>query len=295
MVDFSITDEQLALAEAVGTLMGDRPDFEAVDASDELWRKLAKFGAFAMLTKGGGGDLPDVVALLGALGAALCPGPVVASVAAGALDMPEEELARLSEGRQRITVVVDGYVPWAGSADTVLSIDGNEVWRVDVDIDDSKPTATLSGEPWAVARTRPTEALPNGSRFVTATELGLAAAMLGMARTLLGRAAEHARTRVQFGQPIGSFQGVAHPLAEAWARVTAADDLVRLVAFEACIAGPSSDRARLARSQASVAALHTAYVSHQAMGAMSFAEQSGIGTITTRMRQWSCLLPTPPF
>ena len=47
----------------------------------------------------------------------------------------------------------------------------------------------------------------------------------------------------------------------------------------------------LARAQAAAAALHTAYVVHQAMGGLSFAVETGIATISTRVRQWSLLLP----
>jgi hypothetical protein len=54
--------------------------------------------------------------------------------------------------------------------------------------------------------------------------LGVAAAgrralgyqMLGAVSTMIELATEHARTRVQFGQPVGSFQAVRHRLAEAF-------------------------------------------------------------------------------
>jgi len=47
-------------------------------------------------------------------------------------------------------------------------------------------------------------------------------------RTMLDLAVEHARNRVQFGRPIGSFQGVRNRLAEAhvaWTAATAALEL----------------------------------------------------------------------
>jgi alkylation response protein AidB-like acyl-CoA dehydrogenase len=111
---------------------------------------------------------------------------------------------------------------------------------------------------------------------------------------LLDRGAAHARTREQFGRPIGGFQGVAHPLANAWAEVTAAGELVRLVAAEhdGGTSGPSGDpmRTRLARDRAAAAAMQTAYAVHQAFGGLSFAEETGIGVLSTRLRQWSLLL-----
>src|SRR5262249_6602050 len=45
---------------------------------------------------------------------------------------------------------------------------------------------------------------------------------VGIGRAALERAAEYARERVVFGRPIGQNQAVAHPLAEAWARLEAA-------------------------------------------------------------------------
>ncbi len=227
--------------------------------------------------------------MMGALGSQSCPGPVVATIAAAA-HLSEEERDRLAEGRLRVTVVVDGYLPWPDEGDVVLEIDGADVWRVTCEATPTI-TPTLSGEPWAAARTRRVERLADGPSFLLAANLGLGAVLLGMARSLLDRGAEHARTRVQFGRPIGGFQGVAHPLANAWARVSAAEELVRLVATEATAGHPNIERSRLARAEAADAALTTAYAVHQAMGGVSFAEETGIGAISTRIRQWSLLLP----
>jgi acyl-CoA dehydrogenase len=121
--------------------------------------------------------------------------------------------------------------------------------------------------------------------------VGLCAQQLGVVERALELTAEYARSRVQFGRPIGAFQGVAHPLADSWAELTAAEELVRLVAAEAAGGHQDTARSRLARSQAAAAALRTAYAVHQAMGGMSFATESGIGAISTRIRQWSLLLP----
>ena len=297
MIDFSTTAEQRALADASGALLDTCTDVGGTDAGDSTWHALAEFGALGLLTESGGGDLGDLVALFDALGGGLCPGAVVATVAAGAV-LGADETKLLALGRLRVSVAVGGYVPWLASTDLVLEVDGEEVWRVDAEPED-RPAVTLSGEQWTAARTTPVERLDDGARFVVAAELALAASLLGMGRTLLDRGAAHARTREQFGRPIGGFQGVAHPLADAWARVTAASELVRLVAAEqmatekarADSGSRSTYRARLARAQAAAAALQTAYVVHQAMGGLSFAVETGIGALSTRVRQWSLLLP----
>jgi acyl-CoA dehydrogenase-like protein len=293
VIDFSTTGEQRELAVASAALLRGCTDCGGADASDATWRALADFGAWGLLTSSGGGALGELVALLGALGAGLCPGPIVATAAIGAVvDGAEAEL--LGAGRLRATVAVDGYVPWLHSADLVLEIDGDEVWRVDAQPED-RPVRTLSGEPWPAARITRLARLDNGAAFVVAAELGLGASLVGMAGTLLDRGAAHARTREQFGRPIGSFQGVAHPLADAWAGVTAAAELVRLVAAEHANREPGAPtatyRARLARAHASAAALQTAYVVHQVMGGLSFAVETGIASLSTRLRQWSLLFP----
>jgi alkylation response protein AidB-like acyl-CoA dehydrogenase len=53
-------------------------------------------------------------------------------------------------------------------------------------------------------------------RVAAAGRRALGYQMLGAASAMIELATEHARTRVQFGQPVGSFQAVRHRLAEAF-------------------------------------------------------------------------------
>lgn len=292
MIDFSTTNEQRDLAGAAEALLRNRTDCGGPDADGSTWAALAEFGAWGLLTPTGGGGHGDLVALLDALGGRLCPGAVVASVAAGAV-LRDDEARLLTAGELRVTVLAGAHVPWLSTAQLVLEIDGDQVWRVEAEAEE-RDVNTLSHEPWPAARISRIGLLDGGPSFIVAAELGLAAALLGMARTLLDHGAGHARTREQFGRPIGSFQGVALPLADAWAEVTAAAELVRLVAAEHDSSGGSfadTARARLARDRSAAAALQTAYVVHQVMGGLSFAVESGIGALSTRLRQWSLLLP----
>ena len=59
--------------------------------------------------------------------------------------------------------------------------------------------------------------------------VGLCAMQLGVTERALELTAEYARTRVQFGRPIGSFQAVAQRLADAWIDVEA----IRLTMWQA--------------------------------------------------------------
>jgi alkylation response protein AidB-like acyl-CoA dehydrogenase len=62
------------------------------------------------------------------------------------------------------------------------------------------------------------------ARVLTAAEL------LGVADAAIRAAAEYARIRVAFGRPIGSYQGVSHPLAESWAQLEGVRSLLYLAA-----------------------------------------------------------------
>jgi alkylation response protein AidB-like acyl-CoA dehydrogenase len=69
--------------------------------------------------------------------------------------------------------------------------------------------------------------LGNSARAITVAR-GLAAGFaLGQAQALLDAATAHARTRTQFGRPIGSFQGVKHALADCHIDLTHSRALLR--------------------------------------------------------------------
>lgn len=73
---------------------------------------------------------------------------------------------------------------------------------------------------------RPLDRADGGSNALLRGQLVLAASVLGASRGALLAAAEYAKTRHQFGRPIGSFQGIAHMLADAYVDVEAAWSLL---------------------------------------------------------------------
>lgn len=73
-----------------------------------------------------------------------------------------------------------------------------------------------------------------GAAFARLQDLGataLAAEMVGAAEAALQLTVGYARERVQFGQPIGSFQGVKHPLAEMYVDIESFKSLVYYAAW----------------------------------------------------------------
>jgi alkylation response protein AidB-like acyl-CoA dehydrogenase len=61
-----------------------------------------------------------------------------------------------------------------------------------------------------------------------------AAEALGVAQRALDLGVEHAKTRIQFGKPIGTYQAVSHPLAQTYTDVELARSLVYWAAW--CVA-----------------------------------------------------------
>ena len=57
-------------------------------------------------------------------------------------------------------------------------------------------------------------------------KLGIAATLVGLSDEAIRRAAAYSKERVQFGKPIGAFQGIAHPLADSITEVEGARLLV---------------------------------------------------------------------
>jgi acyl-CoA dehydrogenase len=101
----------------------------------------------------------------------------------------------------------------------------------------------------------------------------VAAGCIGLGQAALERAAVYARERVVFGRPIGSNQGVSHPLAEAWAKLEAADALMMRAADlydsgKPC--GPQANAVKYLAAEASFDACETAVLT---LGGMGYAQE----------------------
>jgi alkylation response protein AidB-like acyl-CoA dehydrogenase len=82
-----------------------------------------------------------------------------------------------------------------------------------------------------------------------------AAEALGVAQRALDLGVEHAKTRVQFGKPIGTYQAVSHPLAQTYTDVELARSLVYWAAW--CVA-EEDERSQLAAAAAKAFATEAA-------------------------------------
>jgi len=101
--------------------------------------------------------------------------------------------------------------------------------------------------------TRPLWPVEETPRFRAAA----AAEALGVAQRALDLGVEHAKTREQFGKPIGTYQAVSHPLAQTYTDVELSRSLVYWAAW--CVA-EEDERAPLAAAAAKAFATEAAVV-----------------------------------
>jgi len=94
-----------------------------------------------------------------------------------------------------------------------------------------------------------------GARVADASAALLAAELVGVAQWCVDTASAYAKDRIQFGRPIGQFQGVKHKCADMLGRV----ELARAAAWDAARAVDDGDAVTLATSAALALALDAAY------------------------------------
>ena len=235
-MDFQLTEDQEALREGLRSFCDGRVsldvlrELEGKGAFDrELWSELAEMGVFNLRlaeSQGGVGlGSADAVLVFAELGRRLVPGPLVWS----------HLLAGHVEGAETGDTVVGGLDLASAGAGPVLveylaHLDALVVLRDDgvARIDPRHIDATAVERPLDPhTPVHHVASLPDGELIAdaaTAAQLRIegtalvAAQLLGIAEMAQEMATEYARTREQFGRPIGGFQAVKHILADAFTR-----------------------------------------------------------------------------
>ena len=108
-------------------------------------------------------------------------------------------------------------------------------------------------------------------RVLALTQAALAAEQVGGAQTCLETATEFAKTRLQFGRPIGSYQAIKHKCADMLVEV----EFAKSAAYNACFAAAHHEDdflecAALAKAYCSEAYFHAAGENLQIHGGMGF-------------------------
>lgn len=262
----------------------------------ENWFALAGMGVLGLGTTTGGGSALDVAASIEELGAVGFVGPLVETFMACQM-LTEQDVESVSRGETIASVTWDATAaPWGRLADILILIDSDgEAHRCVAErISDVE---TLGGDCWAHVELRPVAGLNAGHRAFAIGEIAVSAYVIGAGIRVVELAAEYARTRRQFGRPIGDYQAVSHPLAESYARLHSARDLLGVAATEidtndSSSAGQLSARLRLISIQSAVDAAQLAIQVH---GGMGFVNETLLAHLSKRIRHVSLLGPPQWF
>jgi alkylation response protein AidB-like acyl-CoA dehydrogenase len=269
-VDFSFTDEQQELKRQARDWLAERYPLDRDWVTEgDAWRELAELGWLGVSVaedEGGAGlGFVEEAILLEELGYALYPGPYLATVGFALPWLRAEQRAKVAAGEERWSVEVNGLVPWLGSVDFVVADGGTAFPAAGTDeptVDPTRPLGRLErGEG------SPLEGAANLPRARTAA----ACEAVGIAQRALDLGIEHAKTREQFGRPIGVYQAVSHALADTYADVELARSLAYWAAW--CVATENEQApvaAAAAKAFASEAAVTACERSIQVHGGTGF-------------------------
>jgi len=232
-VDFSFTDEQQELKRLARGWLAERfpldRDFDG--GVDDEWGGLADLGWLGVsLSEDEGGvglTFIEEAILFEELGFALYPGPYLETVGLALSWLGPEDRAAVAAGETRWSAEINGLTPSLGSVDRVVA-DGSAFdarGEAEVSVDPSRPLGRLERG----------DATPlPGSGDAARARTAMACEAVGVAQRVLELGIEHAKTREQFGKPIGVYQAVSHALANTYGDVELARSLAYWAAW--CVA-----------------------------------------------------------
>ena len=164
----------------------------------------------------------------------------------------------------------------AGHPALVL-IEGSQIpegaLRREVLVDETRRAFTLTLDGIAVPKTAlldPARAAAALAHIHLAANLLAAAEMCGGSQAVIDYMVDYARTRIQFGKPIGSYQGVKHPLVAAYARYEQARSHLYAAAHSFNEQGTGEIAVRMAKAEADAAYSFAADRSIQFHGGFGF-------------------------
>jgi alkylation response protein AidB-like acyl-CoA dehydrogenase len=324
-MDLEISAEQQQLVDALRGLLADRCPPDVVRASEpggfdgELWEALVQLTGPAIgvpeAQGGGGASLLDLELISEQVGAFLAPVPFVDGVVstrvlASVGDRGRDALEALITEPVTVSTValrpaVSGLaklVPSGSIASVVVALEADEL-VVSRGAPPSEAPKNLGSAPLAdrrvdrpgrsvlaegVSAHRPYEQARDEWRVLTS------GALVGLAGAALALGVEYAKSRHQFGVPIGSFQSIARDLADVATLV----DGARLLARQAAWAEGEDDQdfpalAGMAFLFATRAARRASNVALHVHGGYGFTLEYDIQLYYRRAQAWPLALGDP--
>ncbi|MFV9473465.1 acyl-CoA dehydrogenase family protein [Advenella sp. RU8] len=101
----------------------------------------------------------------------------------------------------------------------------------------------------------------------------IASEAVGLGQVALSKAVQYAKERTVFNRPIGTNQGIQHPLAQAWMQLEAADLMVSKAAHFYDSGEPCGEFANTAKYLAAEAAFNACQTAIQTLGGMGYAKE----------------------
>lgn len=260
-MNFEITAEQEMMRESFARLFDDHLTPERLRANEQvgfdaaLWGEMAELGAFLLRVPeardGLGLGTFDAAVLMEEVGRTLPSGPIAETLLAARLiamlgdSAFDEVLAAVVAGERvaslalrDVSTAARQFVPCGEHAELVIARTNDAVVLYEVPETARKGEANLAGDglcevdfthasPRVLAEGE--EALALFAATLEEWKLLTAAALAGLGRKAVQMAADYACERKQFGQPIGQFQAISHPLADNLCEV----DGTRLITWRA--------------------------------------------------------------
>jgi alkylation response protein AidB-like acyl-CoA dehydrogenase len=236
-VDFELSDDETALADAIRSLCAGRFPLDRLRAAEggaglldsEAWGELAQAGVFSLQVPEAAGGVGLGVAagavVFEELGRALIPGPILAThLAAGIIEGAAEGKVVVGAARRPVSSGPGAFVPTlighlsslgvlvVVGEDGLSAVDPRELEAVALARSLDPLTPLWRVGPLPVGRT--VGGVAEAKQWRRAQSVLGGALLVGLAAGTMEMAVAYAKQREQFGKPIGSFQAVKHMCAD---------------------------------------------------------------------------------
>ena len=273
-MDFRFTEDQLGLREAIRDYLTGEHGPETLRRLDveggrdpAIWNGLIGMGIGGVLVpeaQGGlGMGLLEAAIVAVELGRANVSEPIADTALVAAPLLDEDQQAAIAGGELKVALAhpINPWIADLAGADLVLT--GSETI--------APPASPIPLETVDPLRKlyAPIECGAD-DRLLDRAALIAAAQLIGGAEKMLELATEYAKTREQFGQPIGAFQAIKHHLATVAVKLEFARPVLWRAAYGTQQGAPRApvhiSHAKLAATDAAMLAAETAIQVHGAMG-----------------------------